>query len=457
MDLLNYSQDTKEFSILKFNSNSDIKKFEPAVTFECDLAKALRPQVLFTSFKWAPLPGIYDVESKAEKDKLEKIYNKLKTLIPEVPVIRAKYFQNAALITGLDDLVKKYGDRILTHLCKEWGMDETEFKNKLTHYMIIVGDRFAHPSVLAHEYGHYLCQVGRGVEGGLDAHGKYAVSKIINHFEIPSYFIRISSVILARIQEDPMVLEGGLALDSIYKAVQLYYGKYIIKAEKCASDTGLKLLSDSGCSPEDLKLFELNLNGALQTYITSYRWNTIKKLGVNAILGGAIGAASLLFSDIKSNRKVRSKKSNAKINLVSKLKVLRDPFSNSRWTKKQTEDAANEIKLIKSRQNYYNNVYKAKPLHVLYDELRTNVPGGIVSGAITGAGKGLAADIITGGLSGGMGVAAGAATGASFGLGTALISSVANIPLKAYIMREYNRRILERKEAEFKRRKYRGR
>lgn len=275
-----YVTEQRSFSILSKSWTKKVQSYR-SPKFKSKLGKALTPIVDFTSFKFTPLPSIYSLTIDEGRKKREiQLMDRLKSLCIGVPVIRARKLDNACYLPQFDKIISEYNftDEDIMELCKEWGMDFDEFKSNLGPHMVVLGDKYANACILAHEFGHYKNTIGEGELEGKILHEKYGPhgqSADINYI----YAMMINGVgnlcsIYGAVKKSKAGATSAAvasASSAILKGISVHYGNTVIKAEQCATQTGLKMLTEIKTTQEEWDAYRLNLEGALDTYIKYYR------------------------------------------------------------------------------------------------------------------------------------------------------------------------------------------
>jgi hypothetical protein len=300
-------------SIRYFSLAKRIENITKGVIFGCSqfrfdypyrskLSKQLKPIVAVTCYKWRPYTSIYKMGPEDRK-RQEFLMNKLKIQCKEVPVVRARRFDNACYIPGLNEIKDQYTDsewkELCQELCREWGMELTEFMNAVGPHMVILGDTFANAPTLAHEFGHYLNTIGKGESGGQRAHEKYGSAG--DNATIAGLVSAMGSTAgygaaISTLKSIPQAKSGnatlsaiGFAISSGSQITKIFVSRPIIKAETYASTTGLKNLKLAGATDSEMDIFRKDLIGALSTYKDYYQNAPIINAGLKAIGAATMG------------------------------------------------------------------------------------------------------------------------------------------------------------------------
>lgn len=260
-----------------------------------DIRSIIAPAIAITRYGLIPDRTVYTVGVEGKRESY--LINKLKKLIPEVPVLMSQTFNNACHIPNLDKAIdairEKYGDeaanQVISDLAKQLGIDSKILLNNLGPNIIVLGRDFTSAAVLAHEIGHYLNTIGRESPAGYDAHKKYGRSKrmfkVLDKLSGISY---LSAIILCKFALPISLIialaSAGLNLTSVIMAHP------IIKAETSASKTALKLLIRIQVTPEELVYYRDQLVDALKSYKKPYRWRPLLKSAAKGttVAGGLI-------------------------------------------------------------------------------------------------------------------------------------------------------------------------
>jgi len=253
---------------------------------ESRISKKLAPQITITAYPYTPPRSIYDpLITAEEKSRHLLLMSKLRKQCNEVPVIRAKKFNNACYIQKLNEI--KASEEEWRQFCNDWGMDYDEFINNIGPHMVIIGDSFATAPTLAHEFGHYINTINHGTHKGYVAHKYYGLGVRLN---------RLGSIIntltvLSALWDSPKgrkEFESHLKTRSdIYSITSLFKiasATPVLIAEAAASQTGLLNLARVGATESELTTFKKDLKGAYGTYKQYYMWFPIIKMSIVNIL-----------------------------------------------------------------------------------------------------------------------------------------------------------------------------
>jgi len=291
IELIRYTSETKNFSIPSIQSVAAIKEVSDYLNnlrFTSKVGKIVLPMILITAYKFEPLPSALSTKVTDEYKKRQLyLIDQLKKKVPELPIIIANRFENACYVGDLDKIVEKYGEDELRKFCKELGADFEEVKSKLGPHMIFMGRKYYAAPILAHEIGHYLNTVGRGEEGGQEAHkvyGKrYKASTIMHNTAVIS---GTGAELYAYVRGVNKATIGTLFGSSGLFIAAMVVGKPVLVAEKSASLTGLGLLKSIGVTDDEYYEYEDNLRQAYQTYVTVFK--TMKITGAITSAANAI-------------------------------------------------------------------------------------------------------------------------------------------------------------------------
>jgi len=298
IDNIIFSEETKSFS--KFPVIKCLGGYRLSYPYQSTPAKELIRQVTATIYPYNYFKSIYTI-SGTEKENQLKQMNGLKAQCKEVPVVRAKRFNNACYIQDLDKISSSWIESDFEDLCAEWGMDLVEFKKAIGPHMVILGDRYACAPVLAHEFGHYLNTIGKGEAKGYKAHQRYssAVRNTRNANAISGGILYGASIISkVKVNDKPIVnyktLGGIVGTSGLVRLSEIALSKPVIIAETCASQTAMKNLEKVGATPEELGEYRKSLKEALGTYKWAYQY-------IPAIIGGitSIGGGALIYAGTK--------------------------------------------------------------------------------------------------------------------------------------------------------------
>jgi hypothetical protein len=295
IDYIQFNQETRQFS--KFQAIKCLGGYKLSYNYTSKPAKELIRQVTATIYPYNYFNSIYSV-SGDEKDKMTTQMNGLKAQCKEVPVVRAKRFNNACYIQDLDKISRSWIEADFEDLCAEWGMDLAEFKKAIGPHIVILGDRYACPPVLAHEFGHYLNTIGKGEAKGYKAHQQYgSAMQNANAVSNLSQLGTIGAAISARAGANIKTVGGVVGTSGIVRLSEIALSRPVIIAESCASQTALKNLAKVGATEEELNSYKKSLKEALGTYKWAYQY-------IPAIVGGikTLAGGGMVYAGVKKNK-----------------------------------------------------------------------------------------------------------------------------------------------------------
>jgi len=285
IDNIIFSEETKSFS--KFPVIKCLGGYRLAYPYQSTPAKDLIRQVTVTIYPYSYFKSIYSLSGSDKENQLRQM-NGLKAQCKEVPVVRAKRFNNACYIQDLDKISSRWIEADLEDLCAEWGMDLAEFKKAIGPHVVILGDRFACAPVLAHEFGHYLNTIGKGEAKGYKAHQQYGKAsmntQIANKVSDLSLYGGVITGVHGGIKTAGAIEVGS----GLLRLSEIALSRPVIIAETCASQTAMKNLEKVGATPEELGEYRKSLKEALGTYKWAYRYIPAIMGGITSIGGGAL-------------------------------------------------------------------------------------------------------------------------------------------------------------------------
>lgn len=291
IDNIIFSEETKSFS--KFPVIKCLGGYRLSYPYQSTPAKELIRQVTATIYPYNYVKSIYNLSGSDKENQLRQM-NGLKDQCKEVPVVRAKKFNNACYIQDLDKISNTWMESDFEDLCTEWGMDLAEFKKAIGPHVVILGDRFACAPVLAHEFGHYLNTIGKGEARGYKAHQQYDIASRNTQIVDDVSKLSLFGGVIPTISGDKKSA-GVFAVGSgLLRLSELALSRPVIIAETCASQTAIKNLEKVGATSEELGEYRKSLKEALGSYKWAYRY-------IPAILGSitSIGGGALIYAGTK--------------------------------------------------------------------------------------------------------------------------------------------------------------